>query len=450
VDGSKVYFTTTRQLAGSDLDTGAGGCTHLYNQFAPFSAGCDLYLYDSERPAGDRLVQVSAGEANASHPTVGSGASVLNAITGISGDGSHVYFVAKGVLTTETNGAGDAAVLNQPNLYVWDADTEAVSFVAKLVAADQDTSQRAGNGLWGGQGTWRNRAYPVPVTGENGEGVEVGGAGDVLVFQTKAPLTAADTDGAQLDAYRYRAQSGELECVSCRAGGDGVAFDVNWRGAPSGGAAGTDFAEEGRWVSENGETIVFATRVGLLPGQPDGTHRNYLWRSGELYTIPGPGFVDGDGAGQGQKIAGPFLSHDGSTVSFETYARLLARDTDSAADVYALRVDGGFASDSGEEVEACVGEDCQGAPTAPPDPREPASHNFDGEGNISPAAVPARRCRVALRRARRLDRRARVLRRRAARRGTRVTRRARRLARRADRLQRRGRACRRASRRASR
>ena len=62
VDGTKVFFTTTRQLADSDLDAGFPGlpCGTFFG-----SPGCDLYMYDSERPAGERLVQVSAGDTEA-------------------------------------------------------------------------------------------------------------------------------------------------------------------------------------------------------------------------------------------------------------------------------------------------------------------------------------------------------------------------------------------------
>jgi hypothetical protein len=50
VDGSKVYFTTNRQLVNSDLDGSAAGC----NGFSGV-AGCDLYLYDADKLEGERL-----------------------------------------------------------------------------------------------------------------------------------------------------------------------------------------------------------------------------------------------------------------------------------------------------------------------------------------------------------------------------------------------------------
>ena len=129
-DGSKVFFTSNRQLTDSDLDSTNGfgftGCAGGEIE----QGGCDLYMYDSSPPAGKpNLVQVSAGEAVAGdHPTIGSGADVRG-VAGISMDGSRVYFVAKGRLTSGgTKGAN--------NLYVYQRDAAhpdgRIGFVAAL------------------------------------------------------------------------------------------------------------------------------------------------------------------------------------------------------------------------------------------------------------------------------------------------------------------------------
>jgi hypothetical protein len=373
-DGTKVYFTTNRQLANTDLDGTAAECS-----IDAAVAGCDLYLYDSERPAGHRLVQVSAGEElGAGVHEKGKGAKVYNSIAAISGDGSHVYFAAQGVLTEHPNPEGKKAgeyPASTPKLYLWDEEAEATSFVGPLSSGDKE-------GLWGNEGTWHNNAYPAPVLGPDGKG---GGAGDVLVFESKAELTANDGDGEHLDVFRYdaKAEPPTLECVSCAPGGtDSAPFDVAKQGFGAvASAPGTDFAEEGRWVSEDGNTISFTTPEGLIPGDVIGAKDYYLWRDENLSRIPGGVYVSGEHEN------GPFLSPQGSEVAFQTTARLLPQDIDTAPDIYVARTGGGFpnppAAEPCQPDESLPGKQCQEEQRAPSVPNA-ASATFSGSGNPPP------------------------------------------------------------------
>ena len=81
-DGSKVFFTTTQSLLGRDTSE-------------------NLYEYDFDAPAGQRVVRVSGGDGSVSEPTA-----EVQSVPYVSEDGSHVYFYAKGVLTTAANSAG--------------------------------------------------------------------------------------------------------------------------------------------------------------------------------------------------------------------------------------------------------------------------------------------------------------------------------------------------------
>lgn len=379
-DGSRVYFTSNRQLASSDRD-GAGFPSACVFPLPIPLQGCDLYLYDSTLPQGERLIQVSAGEDNAEHE-MGKGARVLNGVTGISGDGSHAYFVAEGVLTEHPNPAGASAVAGMPNLYVWSEASRSTAFIATLGAGDKE-------GLWGGEGTWRNQAYPVPAVGPDGES---GGSGDVLLFESRAELTPNDTDGEHADVFRYDGTGGSptLECVSCDPGGpDSAAFDVVKHGILGElgelfDASGTDFAEQGRWVSENGGEAVFATAEPLVPGDVNDTTDFYLWRDGRLYRLPGtayttPGTPEADG---------PALSHDGSTVAFQTSSPLLPQDGDTVPDVYVARAGGGYLNPT--EPAACVPDGGSGCRGASPSPTTGArSADGTGAGNVKPGP---RRC----------------------------------------------------------
>ncbi len=372
VDGSKVYFATNRQLADTDLDGTVAECSAFFGV-----AGCDLYLFDAEQPLGQRLTQVSAGEIAPGHPVPGQGAGVLNGTVAISGDGSHVYFAASGVLTTDPNPEGKTAdqyFASIPKLYVWDTDTEEVGFVGVLDSTDFN--------LWGGKGTFLNNAYPVPATGKDGSGNEVGGSGDILAFQTKAALTANDTDGAFVDTFRYDGStpSPTLVCVSCKPGGpDSESIATVFRGPDlqSFNRAGTAFAEENRWVSEDGRTILIRTFQALVPADVNGTRNDYLWQEGRLTMLPGTDPPASLLAATGDNP--PVLSHDGSMVAFSAYPKLLPSDIDTNSDVYVARPGGGFPF---PQRETCEAEGCQGIPQQRPADQSAASETTTSKGNV--------------------------------------------------------------------
>lgn len=398
-DGTKIYFTTSRTLANSDRDVGSPECNAEAG-----AAGCDLYLYDSDREVGHRLVQVSAGGPG--DPSPGKNATVLRGVTAISPDGSHVYFVARGVLTNDKNSSNEEAVLGQPNLYVWDETTEATSFIGTLVNADGPLLHGGGNALWGQEGTFRDEAYPVPVRGPDG------GAGDghTLLFQSKASLLPEDTDGGFRDVYRYDSVSERLELISKAApGGNGGAFDVVAQGRPPNQsfAPGTDVAEQNRWVSEDGDTIIFVTAEPLLPGDVNGRPDAYLWRDGQLYRLPGTG---GTGEEHFEQNVLTTMSASGSEIAFATFLPLLPRDKNTAKDVYVARLDGGFVEPESPPACSPLAENaCQPAagvvPGAPKVAGPPAN-----AGNVR----AHKSCAKAAKKAQKLSRMGAQLRRRAA------------------------------------
>jgi hypothetical protein len=375
IDQTRVYFTTNRQLANTDRDGNATSCS---NEAAV--PGCDLYLYDSIKPVGQRLTQVSAGDGSASTP--GEGADVNNSITAISADGSHVYFVARTILTTHPNPEGDIAENDTNNLYVYNADSRQLAFVGSLAPGDGGSFTAAF--LFGGSGTWSNDAYPVPVLGVNPQGEQVGGNGHILLFRSKASLTADDGDASR-DLFRYDADSQTLERVS-RAGPGGAdngEFDVTHAQAPE---SSTEFSATGRWVSENGEAVVFTTAEPLLPGDRNGVEDSYMWRNGDIFRLPGSAKT-----GLGSIAANqPTVSADGLTAAYTSNQALLPSDGDSVEDVYVARVDGGYQMSPAEPT--CEGEACQGAPVQPAGSISAASAQFTGRGNPRNPA-PKARCR---------------------------------------------------------
>ncbi len=379
VDGTKVYFATNRQLADSDLDGGGAECSNTAGV-----PGCDLYLYDSSQPEGERLTQVSAGETVAGKHVVGEEAAVFEGTVAISGDGSRVYFAAAGLLTAVANPAGKTAdeyPAGDPKLYAWNAGTDGVQFVGALSPSDA--------ALFGDDGTYYNTAYPVPVTGQNIGGQEVGGDGHVLLFQTKSSLAENDVDGGRRDTYRYDSSdaSPTLECVSCRPEGpDGEPFDLSITTAAKPNIAGTGFAEEGRWVSEDGESVLIRTAQPLVSSDLNGATNDYLWRDGTLTLLPGTA-----GLNSSFFVSHPVLSRDGSQVAFAAQPPLLPSDGDTAEDVYLARVGGGFPNPAPPPPDCAGDETCQGPPSSDPGTPSVSTSAFDGRGNVTQETRP-RRC----------------------------------------------------------
>lgn len=375
-DSSRVYFTSPRNLAASDLDAASEECGPAVGA----SQGCDLYLFEST-PDGDHLIQVSAGEPDS--PSPGQGADVLSGITSVSTDGSHAYFVAQGVLTTEPNPEGAVAQGGDLNLYVYqrteehpDGHTAFVGALDETCHEDEVFSDCTTLFGWIGSAVSKSQweisfgtqATAVPLKGEHG------GDGHILVFASLAPLTSDDADGLHRDVFRYDSAAGTLTCVSCTPAAG--ALDVTVRASAN--VVQTQYAERERRASEDGNSILFATDEPLVPDDVDGRENPYLWRAGEgLTRLPGVQVGEGRPGGPGAVVAA-----DGSEVAFESALPLLPSDGDLVEDIYLAKVGGGFPNLPPPPV--CAGEDCQGPPRPQPLAVQPASKRFAGRGNLRP------------------------------------------------------------------
>ena len=365
LDGSKVFLATTRALSPSDEDSGVG-CSSTLGA----SGGCDLYLYDADLPAGERLIQVSAGEDISGQHEAGKGADVLSSITAISPDGSHAYFVAEGVLTEE-NAEHESPTADEPNLYLYERDAAHpaghLTFVATLAEGDKGR-------LWGSGKSFVGGAYAVPLLGGGAEG---GGDGHILFLLSKASLSSEDADGGYADVFRYESLTGTLSCVSCAIGGpDSAPFEVS-AGAnvqpPS-----SNFAEQGRWASEDGGSAVFVTAESLVAGDEDGAFNPYLWREGQLALLPG----DMSKIPSVRANQLPLLSPDGEEAAFTATSPLLLVDGDTARDTYLVRVGGGFPNPVAVVPCDPLSEGaCRGPASAASNVPVPITPSFVGPGN---------------------------------------------------------------------
>jgi hypothetical protein len=368
VGGSMVFFTTSQPLTDEDTDTTT-----------------DLYAYDFAEPPDQRLTLVSKGGLG--DPTPGHGAEV-DGVVSVSSDGSHVYFVAAGVLTSLPNGLGQTARQGANNLYVYDTVSHETKFAAILSEKD--------GGLTGGGEGGQAQSYLFNKLAQSTPD------GRYLVFDSYANLitsgSEADTDAAQ-DVYRYDSDTGALVRISVAHdgyGNNGNAEDMN---ATIASAVSTeietsalpDVGDINRSVSENGEYVAFTTAEQLQSTDVNGGANTactenapppvnhdgcdvYLWHNGEVNLIS-----DGVDTAGGVVFVG--MSAAGSDVFFATPVQLVAQDTDSLGDIYDARIGGGFPAPT--LPPSCGGEACQGTPSSSPDFASPGSNSFSGGGNLT-------------------------------------------------------------------
>ena len=355
-DGSKVFFTTTQPLLGEDTSE-------------------NLYEYDFDASAGERVVRISGGDSTVSNPT----ANVLSGGLGgvesgvhVSEDGSHVYFVAGGVLTKTPNGRGESPEAGADNLYLFERDAAyragRIVFVARLSPGDVAAAM----------------AFDVTPDGR------------FLVFTSERDLTPDDTSTAR-QVFEYDAQTGALVRVSI--GQDGFADNGNasTQGAriPATGGIGYGYRrtgyEAGYWsasaVSADGSYVLFESTAGLTPQAFNEkaignkyANNVYEYHDGRVSLIS-----DGQDITPQVYLIGTDAS--GADVFFYTTDRLAGQDTDQNVDVYDARIDGGFPAPA--VSPACSGDACQGALSAAPTLLSPGSE-FQAGGNPPLAApVPA-------------------------------------------------------------
>jgi hypothetical protein len=385
-DGSKAFFLTAQQLTNADTD------------HTP-----DLYEYDFDNPPGKNIIQVSGGGAG--DPTPGAGANVQGVVR-TSSDGSHVYFVAQGVLTTIPNALGQLAQEGADNLYEWERNTAhpvgQTRFVADLC------SNATASGLVS------DSQCPATLNGETFEGIndtaqwgvdstrraQTTPDGRYLVFDTYAHLITSGLEAELSEdeaeqVYRFDSQTGQLVRISIGepsfpASKNGSTPKMNATIASldnsvSGVGGLASVSDWGRAISAGGSTIVFSTPAQLQANDINtGAHPScvhlegttgcdvYEWHEcatstcddgmhGEVNMLS-PG-NDAESEGTDRGVVG--MSESGSDIFLLTSTSLVGQDADELRDVYDVRVDGGFPAPP-VAATRCQGEACQGNPSQAP------------------------------------------------------------------------------------
>ncbi len=399
-NGSSVLFTDTQQLtngasqdetpgslAGSFCATGAepGNC-NLYESECPNSNRC-------AQPSERRLIDLSEGTGGAPVP----GGPRVQGLLAMSADGSHVYFVAHGVLTGEQENTNhEKAQDGAANLYLYTAGH--LTFLAALSSSDAPE--------------WTASAFNSLSANSTPDG-------RFLVFTSHRALTPDDMreeEPAPAQVYRYDAVTGALTRISI--GEEGFNEDGN-AGAGDASIATVAHVTQSAsapvrsdpTMSDDGAFVFFQSPVALTPQalndfqigiDQEGNHiyaqNVYEYHDGHVFLL-----TDGkDTTLQSDVEVSPteLLGSDttGENVFFATFDSLLPEDTDTQRDFY----DAHICSEShpcsppaAGLPGACEGEACHGSAPATPATLTPGSETFTGPGNLTPTAPPPAKPKTA-------------------------------------------------------
>ncbi len=397
-DGSDAVFASEQQLT----DGATQGSENLY--LSECTSECEQ--------GGEQrtLIDLSAPEQSGE----GGGGPRVQGLTAISADGSHVYFVAQGVLTSEERpgckrefeaaGASEEegchAKSGADNLYLY-AEGH-VAFVARLAADDAATVNHQ---------DWDLE--------EEVETPNVTPDGRFLVFVSHGDLTPGTHSGGTNQVFRYDAQTEDLIRVSI--GQDGFDDDGN-AGARSGlgttivpagfGGAQLGPARGDPTMANDGARIFFQSSAALTPhalnGEVDGAQNVYEWEQEGVGSCPsgqsaGCIYLISDGhdtssARDGCEDVTDITSAvclvgvdaTGDNVYFTTADQLVPSDTDTQVDVYDARIcepeHGNPCVTEPPPTFPCIGEQCHGIPEPTPSLLAPGTASFNGEGNVASSA----------------------------------------------------------------
>jgi hypothetical protein len=334
-DGSRAFFLDENRLT-SDSTAQAG---------KP-----DLYEYDLQAPAGERLTDLTA---NPAEPADAGG------VVGIDEGGASVYFIAGGVLAGK-NSEEEEPVAGQPNLYLRRGG--ATTLIAVLSPADGCVTEAAC--------------------------ARVSSNGAFLAFASVRGLTGYDNVDANIgsqkvsEIFLYSALAAgpdRLACASCNPSGQpptaaplhtGARVGTTMRPPNSGGAP--------HYLADNGR-LFFDTQEALLPSDTNGQIPDvYEYEGGQLHLIS-------SGTSSEESV---FLdaSGDGQDAFFLSTQALAPQDTEGELfNIFDARAGGGFAAPV--SPQCTTADACRPAPPAQPSLYgPPSSQTFSGAGNLAPGA----------------------------------------------------------------
>ncbi len=386
-DGSHAFFKSRQKL--TDDSTATAGAE-------------DLYRFDANAPAGQRLTDLVPGAK-----AVG--------LLGYSDDGSHVYLAAN----ADLDGAGPAAAgdcagkvssgfKGSCSVYLWQVEGDGacvtaggcVSFIARIDA-------NSGDGF-----DWAGGITIAPNGGMKTSRVSTDGR--ILVFQSHYRLTAYDNQGTG-QYYRYDAESGQIACLTCNPTGARPTGTPDLKNpdmfhAPTSSGAYSAQAFLSRNLSADGNRFFFQSAEKLVAGDVNGevscsTKEQVQLGVGpscrDVYMWEAPGTPGGNCAVNSNAYSsanggclyllstgtGAYpsyladVSESGDTAFIYSRQQLVPSDEDTLNDIYAVKVNGGLAYQHAARPAACEGDACRGASSQPSDAPGAGTAVFEGPGN---------------------------------------------------------------------
>lgn len=339
-DGTKVLFSTPTRLTETD----------------PGGPGQALYLYsDGPHPESEANLTFIA---RFGMPFEGSRSDEV--VKAISEDGSHIYFI---------NNNGEAG------LWLWDSGN------IQQVAPGPGAPERSVD-----ETPRFSQAWTTPN-------------GRTIAFINTRALTAGTENvtlgSSRTKLYVWDEGAKTLRCASCPQTGGGITMGISME------PAATTFANPAfelpalpRFLSSDGRYVFFNTEEALVPQDT-----NKVMDAYEYDTVTGKQSLLSTGTGEsGTWFVG--TGNDGRDAFLVTRQQLTAWDPDKLVDIYDARVGGGLPPPPTPK-SPCLGDECQGTPTAAPSFN--TASEFVGLGNPIFASPPRPKPR-ALTRAQQLQR----------------------------------------------
>lgn len=361
----------TVQVDASQAGGSGGGGTFLAANAEGTRAflvdGAEAKLTESTQPgSGVNLYVYDLPEEKLRDLTAVAHAEVLG-LSGLSEDGSTIYFVAKGALA-------EGATAGQPNLYVA-TNTGTIAFIATLNDNPYLTDQS----------DWGDEAYSLAVLH-----ARVSPNGEFFLFQSTESLTGYDNmpvEPAQCrngigesapcsELFLYDAVTRTLSCVSCDPDGARPTAPAETYPLAIMGNAEYEPGYPPRYVLNDGR-VFFNSSDPLLPERDVNGQRDvYEYYEGRLSLIS-----SGTSPDRSEFVD---ASENGEDVFFLSAQNLVGAADGTAYKLYDARVGGGFEGGAGVvEGEACgSGDGCRSPLTEPPVQAFPASGVTAGAGDL--------------------------------------------------------------------
>ena len=374
-DGRRIFFTAryglaTKGLEGPGLPSSSSGAATCANAASGKATGisgegCDLYEYDLDKSAGERLTDLSPDITDPK------GAGVVGVLDA-SESGAYVYFAARGRLAVGGRTEAESLASSTYNVYL--AHAGSTTFVGTLGEAETEGGF-VGQALVANTGTlpWTSQASPD---------------GRFLAFESSHGVSG----GAPM-AYLFSAGEGATVCVSCRHDGEhpfpAAGSNANALVSP---ILDGEFNRVFRpSVLTDGGRLYFYSADPLASGAVEGRRNLYQWEHGQVSLIA----TEPEGIPKSALDMFPRVnffagaSADGDDVYFASPSALIGSDKDKNWDVYDARVGGGFPEPvAPSPCDAGAEGSCNGAPAGSPAQVTPSTPNFSGPGNPKAEAKP--------------------------------------------------------------